>query len=215
MEAFHVKHANPAPSPASAATALPPALAERLELYAQLLRRWNGTVQLVSSRDLDHLWDRHIRDALQLLPLIPPGLNRAIDLGSGGGLPGLVLALATGIRFELVESDLRKAAFLREAAAQTGAPVTVHACRIEDVALAPAPLVTARALAPLPRLLALAYPLLADGGLCLFPKGQRFQAEIDAAACDWSMTLQTVPSGVAPGAQLLLLRDLRPKGLSS
>lgn len=194
---------------------LPPAIRTRLERYVALLQRWNSTVQLVSRRDIAFLWSRHIADALQLLPLLPPGLDRAIDLGSGGGLPGLVLAIASGIPFDLVESDLRKAAFLREAAAQTAAPVQVHACRIEAVSIPPAHLITARALAPLSQLLALAHPLLAPGGLCLFPKGVQVQDELDAARLSWDMTISLRPSQVMPDARLLLLRDIRPKGSSS
>ena len=96
---------------------------------------------------------------------------RAIDLGSGAGFPGLILALATSSQFDLIEADQRKAAFLREAARVTGAPVRIHATRIESAGLAPAPLITARAVAPLSKLLALAAPLLAPGGHCLFLKG--------------------------------------------
>ncbi len=114
-----------------------------------LLVKWNPTIRLVSPPDLAAIWPRHIADSLQLLPLIPAGLDGAIDLGSGGGLPGLVLAIATGIHFDLVESDSRKAAFLSEAAIATRAPVTVHASRIEEVRLPRGGLVTARALAPL------------------------------------------------------------------
>lgn len=191
--------------------ALTPDQRERLRLYAALLARWNQTIRLVSQQDVAAIWTRHIEDSLQLLPFLPPGLSGAIDLGSGGGLPGLVLALASGVPFDLVESDGRKAAFLREAAQVTGAPVTVHAQRIETLALPPRPLVTARALAPLPRLLALAAPLLAPGGTCLFPKGQTHDAEIDEARRSWRMTLDIVPSLTAPEARLLVIRNLEPR----
>lgn len=160
---------------------------ERLAAYEALLRVWNPKINLISSSDLQHLWARHIDDALCLVPLIPPGVSRAIDLGSGGGLPGLVLAIATGIAFDLVESDTRKAAFLREAARITSAPVTVHHARIEAVLLPPAPLVTARALAPLPRLLELSAHFLAPGGLALFPKGDRLEEELTQARRTWTM----------------------------
>ncbi len=134
--------------------------------------------------------------------------DRAIDLGSGAGFPGLVLAIATGVPFDLVEADQRKAAFLREAARQTGAPVRVHAVRIEAAAIAPAPLVTARALAPLPKLLALAAPLLAPGGTCLFLKGANVQAELTEAAAQWHMRVETIPSRTEPGACILRITDL-------
>src|SRR5438309_842097 len=151
-----------------------PSLAEdvagRLHEYAALLARWTQRISLISRGDEAHIWDRHVQDSLRLVELIPPGTARAIDLGSGAGLPGLVLAVATGIPFDLVEADRRKAAFLLEAQRVTRAPVRVHAARIEQVEINPAPLVTARALAPLPVLLGLAAPLLAPGGVCLFPK---------------------------------------------
>ena len=168
---------------------LPRETEDRLRAYAALLATWTRRISLVSTQDQAQIWTRHVQDSLRLLPLIPPGTTRAIDLGSGAGLPGLVLAIATGIAFDLVESDRRKAAFLTEAARITGAPVQVHAARIEACSIPPAPLVTARALAPLPALLALAAPLLAPGGTALFPKGARAEAEINAARAGWSFTL--------------------------
>jgi 16S rRNA (guanine527-N7)-methyltransferase len=104
----------------------------RLSAYADLLRAWNRRINLISRADESNLWVRHIEDSLQLASLIPRDCDRAIDLGSGAGFPGLVLSIATGIHFHLVESDQRKAAFLREAARVTGAPVAVHATRAED-----------------------------------------------------------------------------------
>jgi 16S rRNA (guanine527-N7)-methyltransferase len=187
-------------------------LRERLTLYADLLSKWNPTIRLISPQDLAALWPRHIEDSLQLVPFLPDDLDGAIDLGSGGGLPGLVLALASGVHFDLVESDGRKAAFLREAALATAAPVTVHAERIETVSIPPQRLVTARALAPLAKLLDLAYPLLAPGGQCLFPKGERAEAELQEAAQRWSMRVQSIPSRTSPDARLLLVHDIYPRG---
>ncbi len=151
---------------------------------------------------------RHIADSLQLVPLMPPALDRAIDLGSGAGFPGLILALATGVPFDLIEADQRKAAFLREAARITGAPVHVHAVRIEAADLPPAPLITARALAPLPKLLGLAAPLLAPGGQCLFLKGADVQTELTHAAAQWHMQVERIPSRTAPDACILRISDL-------
>ena len=132
---------------------------------------------------------------------------RAIDLGSGAGFPGLILALATGTPFDLIEADQRKAAFLREAARVTGAPVRVHATRIESAGLAPAPLVTARAVAPLSKLLALAAPLLAPGGQCLFLKGASVQSELTHAAAQWHMHVERIPSRTAPDACILRISN--------
>lgn len=160
-------------------------VAERLRAYAALLGRWTQRINLVSRGDTAQIWRRHVLDSLRLLPLIPAGVDRAIDLGSGAGLPGLVVALASGIPFALVESDRRKAAFLEEAARVTGAPVQVHWVRIEAAGLPPAPLVTARALAPLDGLLGLAAPLLLPGGTGLFPKGAHAAEELAAARANW------------------------------
>jgi len=163
---------------------------ERLQLFHSVLLRWNARINLVSSADAPHIWSRHIADALQLRSLIPADAQRGVDLGSGAGFPGLVLAIATKIPFDLIESDQRKAAFLREAARITCAPCTIHASRIESATLAPAPLITARALAPLSVLLELATPLLAPGGFCLFPKGESAEKEIAAASASWTMRIE-------------------------
>jgi 16S rRNA (guanine527-N7)-methyltransferase len=148
---------------------------------------------------------------LQLAPLMPPGLERAVDLGTGGGFPGLVLAIATGVAFDLIESDRRKAAFLRTAILETAASAAVHNCRIEDAPVPPARLVTARALAPLPRLLALAAPLLAPDGICLFQKGAKVEEELAAAERDWAMTVDRIPSRTNPDGAVLRLSGLRVK----
>ena len=196
----------------AAPTCTPPPVScetrDRLRAYAALLEKWTATINLVSAADRGHIWSRHVEDSLRLLPFIPPGATRGADLGSGAGLPGLVLAIASGLPFDLVESDQRKAAFLREAARVTAAPVQVHAVRIEASALPPAPLVTARALAPLSQLLALAAPLLAPGGTALFPKGARAAEELEQARRTWRMdaTLHTMPG--LPGA-ILAITGLR------
>lgn len=180
-----------------------------LDRYIDLLRNWSSRLNLVSARDLHLIRERHIADSLQLVPLLPPGVVRGIDLGSGAGFPGLILALATGIPFDLVEADQRKAAFLREAARVTGAPVAVHPQRIEQVALDPANVVTARALAPLPKLLPLVAPKLRAGGVALLPKGVGYARELTAAEREWQMNLAPVPSSTTDGAVILRISDLR------
>src|ERR1700722_3663372 len=157
-----------------------------LTTYADLLRKWNATINLVSAADLPHLWPRHIEDSLQLGTIAGPLPPRAIDLGSGAGFPGLILSIAFGIEVDLIEQDQRKAAFLREAIFVTGAPAHVHSTKIERATLSPAPLVTSRALAPLPVLVRLAKPLLADDGFCLFPKSHAAESEITEAERHWS-----------------------------
>jgi 16S rRNA (guanine(527)-N(7))-methyltransferase RsmG len=181
----------------------------RLRNYVALLLRWNATINLVGRGDSDLVWTRHVADSLRLQSLVPLGTDAATDLGSGAGLPGLVLAVVTGIPFALIEADRRKAAFLLEAARVTAAPVTVHCARIEAAQLPPAPLLTARALAPLPRLLDYAHRLLAPGGACLFPKGAGADAEIAAARHQgWRFTVEKHDDPAAPDSTVLRVSDL-------
>ena len=180
----------------------------RLDRFSTLLLRWNRTVNLIAHKDEPHIWQRHITDSLQLIPLIPPATPRAIDLGTGGGFPGLVLAVATQIPFDLIEPDQRKAAFLREAIRATGATASVHTVRAEHAVQTPASLVTSRALAPLPRLLRLATPLLAPDGICLFLKGANVDSELTATAAEWHMQVTRVPSQTAPDACILRISSI-------
>jgi 16S rRNA (guanine527-N7)-methyltransferase len=161
----------------------------RLEAYAALLTRWSARINLVGRDTLADLWRRHILDSAQLRALVPNSARNLIDLGSGAGLPGLVLAILGVPGVELVEADSRKSAFLREAARITEAGVTIRACRIQAVPPFPVGVVTARACAPLDRLLDLAEPFLASDNVCLFPKGERFEEELTLARKRWTMTV--------------------------
>jgi 16S rRNA (guanine527-N7)-methyltransferase len=181
---------------------------EKLEVFATLARRWSQRINLVSRSDLTALWPRHIEDSLQLGPLLETHPPPALDLGSGAGFPGLILSIATGHAFHLVEADLRKAAFLREAIRLTGAPATVHATRIEDLAVSPVNLITARALAPLNDLLSLATPLLRTGGECLFMKGRTAETELTLAESHWHMRVKRWQSRTDADAQILQLSEI-------
>jgi len=182
---------------------------ERLHAYAALVREWNPRINLVGPRDLPRLWERHVMDSAQLAPLVPPGVLG--DLGSGGGLPGLVLAIMRDGPVHLVESDRRKAAFLMEAARRLALPhVTVHPKRIEDAALPPLDALTARALAPLVELLPHAHRLLAPGGAAVFPKGRAVDAELTQAAAGWLMRVERLPSATDPDSTILRLTEVRP-----
>jgi 16S rRNA (guanine(527)-N(7))-methyltransferase RsmG len=194
------------------AVEIPPEARERLERFADLLLRWNARINLISRADEATIWPRHVLDSAQLAPLIPDAAGPLIDLGSGAGFPGLVLAVLTGRRVHLVESDQRKAAFLREAARLTRADVVVHAVRAETLRLPLAPVVTARALAPIADLLPLAAPLLTPDGVCLFPKGRGVDAELTAAASGWHMRVERFPSQTSPGATLLRISEIRRAG---
>lgn len=185
---------------------------ERLELLVSELVRWQAAKNLVSSSTLRDVWTRHIADSLQLHSLAPDAANW-LDLGSGGGFPGLVIGIClaekTGGHIDLVESNSRKCAFLRHAARITGAPVTVHAARIEDVIadfVGKVDIVTARALAPLPLLLGWCEELLRTGAIGLFPKGQHLDAELTEASKYWMIQASTVSSVTDDAARILLVR---------
>lgn len=175
------------------------------------LARWQKAKNLVSSTTLADVWTRHVADSLQLFA-IAPDAKRWLDLGSGGGFPGLVLGIClaeTGGHIDLVESNARKCAFLRHAARVTGAPVTVHAARIEDVIekfTGKIDVVTARALAPLPNLLGWCKELLRTGSVGLFPKGQYLDAELTEASKYWKIQASTVTSVTDPAARILVIR---------
>lgn len=182
----------------------------RLDAYVELLLRWNARINLVGRATVETVWQRHIEDSLQLLPLLPSGDGAMADLGSGAGLPGLVLAIATGRPMHLVESDRRKAAFLTEAAGRLGLDrVTIHPTRIEAARLPPISLLTARALAPLDMLLTYAQRLLAPGGTAIFPKGRSAEAELAEAGKAWSFTLDRFASRTAPEATIFRLSEIR------
>lgn len=184
---------------------------EKLEAYAAHLRKWNPAINLVSRTTLDDLWTRHLADSAQVFGLLPAGAGVLVDLGSGAGFPGLVLAILGVPDVHLVESDVRKAAFLREVARVTGAPATVHPVRIEVADTPPADIVSARALADLDLLLPWAHGLLKPGGTCLFPKGRTAEDELTAAANSWNMQVERFPSQTDPAGTILRITGLSPK----
>nr|WP_272877295.1 16S rRNA (guanine(527)-N(7))-methyltransferase RsmG [Neoroseomonas eburnea] len=184
-----------------------------LAAYRDLLLRWNATINLVAAKTAADIDRRHIADSLQLLPLLPTE-GPIADLGSGAGLPGLVLAAAMPEReIHLVESDKRKAAFLIEAAGTLKlTKVKVHATRIEQAALPPLAAVTARALAPLAALLVHAAEFLAPGGIAIFPKGRTAEQELTSAAADWHFTVERFASRTDPEATILRLSEISRAG---
>ncbi len=181
----------------------------RLERYLALLVQWQARINLVGKSTLADPWRRHMLDSAQLAPLIPDGARVLADLGSGAGFPGLVLAaLRPALDVHLIELDARKCAFLREAARTMGVSVTIHAARIEAMTPFRADVVTARALAPLDRLLALAAPFLAPGGVCLFLKGRGATAELTDSTKHWTMRAERIPSRSDDAGTVLRLKDI-------
>jgi 16S rRNA (guanine527-N7)-methyltransferase len=184
-----------------------------LRAFEAEVRRWTPTVNLVSRSSLEHLWDRHINDSAQIFRACPTDATRWLDLGSGGGFPGLVVAILgrefrPELHVTLVESDQRKAAFLRQTAQKLGLDVVVMAKRIESLPPQGADVVSARALAPLAELLDLSLPHLKSGGTALFLKGARYAEEVSAARKSWAFDLETLPSAAQPDAALLIMRKI-------
>ncbi|WP_022703710.1 16S rRNA (guanine(527)-N(7))-methyltransferase RsmG [Pseudorhodobacter ferrugineus] len=187
---------------------------DRLCLFEQLIRKWNPTINLVSKSSLNDVWMRHIADSAQLYKHIPDGVVKCVDLGSGGGLPGIVLAAISVDQsperhFTLVESDQRKAAFLREAVRTLGINAAIIAQRAETLEPQGAELVSARALAPLSKLLTAAQRHLAKDGVCLFPKGENFAHEIDEAKHQFEFECKTVQSLTDPSGVILIVHGIR------
>lgn len=176
---------------------------DRLAAYEATLRKWQPKINLVGPSTLPDAWRRHFLDSAQLYQLLPEGARVLVDLGSGAGFPGLILAIMGVSEVHLVESDSRKCAFLREAARVAGASVTVHNKRIEAVPPIAADVVTARALAPLNDLLTWAYPFLQDRGAALFPKGQNVADELTDTTKYWKMRTERFDSRTDPTGTIL------------
>lgn len=185
----------------------------QLRDYVALLMRWNSRINLTAERDETTIWRRHVLDSMQIAPLIPPSLGPLVDIGSGAGFPGLMLAVANQRETHLVELDRRKAAFLIEAARVLGlSHVTIHPTRIENATLPPAAIVTARALARLPTLIMHAYRILAQGGVAIFPKGRTAAQELTDASSAWIMHVERFQSRTDPAATILRLSEIHPAG---
>jgi 16S rRNA (guanine527-N7)-methyltransferase len=182
--------------------------------FEELFRKWSTAINLASPSTLDQLWERHIVDSAQLFDMAPNAL-KWLDLGSGGGFPGIVLAILlkqrSGGSIDLVESNGKKAAFLRTAIGQFSAPGAVHAMRIDAAwaKIAPPDIITARALAPLSGLFTLAEPWLARGSAALFQKGRDYRREIEESRDAWSFDLVERESAVDKDSVVLQVSNLR------
>jgi 16S rRNA (guanine527-N7)-methyltransferase len=189
----------------------------RLDRFVETLLRWQDRLNLIANSTIGEIWMRHVADSLQLLPLAPKA-RVWVDLGSGGGFPGLVVACALAeeakARVHLIESNGKKAAFLREAVRVTGAPAVVHAVRAEkfgESCAEPVDAVTARALAPLKTLCDQAFPFIARGATGLFLKGQDVDAELTEATKYWRLRASKVPSKTSPEGSIVLIRGLEAR----
>jgi 16S rRNA (guanine527-N7)-methyltransferase len=188
---------------------------KRLDKFIEALLLWQQTTNLVAESTLPSLWTRHVADSLQLLGLAP-GARVWVDFGAGGGFPGLPIACALadkpGAMVHLIESNGKKAAFLREAVRLTGVPAKIHQERAEkfgESCKETVHAVTARALAPLKTLCDQAFPLVARGAVALFPKGQDVDTELTEAAKYWSIEAEKVPSKTSPDGCVIVIRSLK------
>ena len=186
----------------------------RLELFADLLKRWNRRVNLVSKDSLNDLWRRHMADSAQLRDVIPPYDGALIDVGSGAGFPGLVLAIMGLSDIHLIEASAKKCAFLREAARITAASVTIHNFRIArdatpHAALPEAAIINARAVSPLANLLDIVFPIMYDRTCCIFSKGVQADDELQEARRRWIFDVEQVPSKIEPGGVILKIGNVR------
>lgn len=186
---------------------------QALHGFEALVRRWTPTINLVSKSTLQDLWSRHIVDSAQIFNLCPPTAVRWVDLGSGGGFPGIVIAilakeLLPELRVTLVESDLRKATFLRQCGVALQLPIQVKSERIEALECLSADVVSARALAPLSDLLAYAVPHLRPDGVAIFLKGARNEVEVEDARKFWVYDVDTQPSLSDSEAAILAIRNI-------
>lgn len=183
---------------------------DKLQAYADLLRKWTPKINLISKSTVSEIETRHIWDGAQVFSA---RTGTWVDLGSGGGLPGVVIAIfaqSNGLNTSvtLIESDQRKAAFLRTCARELNVPINVVAYRIEDVPALNAQTVSARALAPLETLLSLASPHLAANGLCVFQKGALWKDEVEAAKQNWRFSYEAMPSKTNAEAVVLQIKDI-------
>ncbi|WP_341367746.1 16S rRNA (guanine(527)-N(7))-methyltransferase RsmG [Yoonia sp. BS5-3] len=181
--------------------------------FSDLVRKWTTKINLIAPSTIDDIWSRHVVDSSQLFRYAPNQFNHWVDIGSGGGFPGIVMAIYAkeqqpAAKFTLIESDQRKATFLRTASRELSLNVSVVAARIEDVPYGAADIVSARALATLSTLLPLANQHLAPDGTCLFHKGKRVDEEIEEARKNWLFDLEEHPSFTDPAARLLVIQRI-------
>jgi 16S rRNA (guanine527-N7)-methyltransferase len=186
----------------------------RLEAFDACLLDWSARHNLIARSTIEDRWDRHFRDSAQLFALIPKTAKTLVDLGSGAGFPGLVLAAlgAPRLQVTLVESIGKKAAFLSAAVEAMGlSTVDIVPARIESLRLKKPDVITARALAGLPKLCAYAYEIGGETSLCIFPKGQDVEVELTEASKYWHMRVERRASLTNPGSTILMIDTLRPK----
>lgn len=184
--------------------------------WESLLQKWNARINLVAPNSLPEFWSRHALDSAQVLPLIPDEAKVIVDFGSGAGFPGIAVAIEArhttpDRQVHLIESVGKKASFLKSVSRETGLKTTVHARRIEAIPSLKADIITARAFAPLHRLLPLAWHHIANDGQLVLLKGEGVDAELDEAAQDWQFDSHRTRSLTDDGGCILQIRNLSPR----
>ena len=182
---------------------------DKFRAYLALLEKWQRRINLVANSTLPEAWQRHILDSGQLAAYYPPQAKRILDIGSGAGFPGLVLAIMGGVTVDLVESDQRKAVFLSTVIRELGLPATVHNQRIESLPNLTPDVITARAVAPVPKLLKLIETQLSPACVCLFLKGAAVEDELTNLQSYSTMVATTHPSLSGPTGVVLELKNTR------
>jgi 16S rRNA (guanine527-N7)-methyltransferase len=180
----------------------------RLEAYVELLGAWNRRINLVGPRTIGDVWRRHILDSAQLFPFVPPKTRMLLDIGSGAGLPGLILAILGVEEVHLIEADQRKCAFLREAARITETAIQIHPLRLEKCRHFSADVITARAFAPLGNLLDQVVGFIDTHSILLVLKGRTVGEELTEAAKAWNMRATSHQSVSDPSGTVLRLEQV-------
>jgi 16S rRNA (guanine527-N7)-methyltransferase len=188
---------------------VPREVLRRLERYAEILVKTNDQMNLVASSTIPELWRRHFWDSVQLLPLIPRGSRSLVDLGSGAGFPGLVLAILGVPEVHLVESVGKKVKFLEEVAAEVAPHVTIHHARAESIRGLQTDIITARAVTALPELLSLAKPFFKKESVGLFLKGEKVEGELTEARKYWTFILEKKQSLTDKSGTILVMKNLK------
>ena len=186
---------------------------EHYKEWSNLLSHWNRKINLVSSHTINNFWLRHALDSYQLTGYVPSGAKTILDMGAGAGFPGLAFAIhaaqeQNGQHVTLVESNGKKCNFLRAVIRELGLPASVMQARAENIRPQPYDIITARAFAPLPKLLTYSAPFWSETTIGIFPKGERWQDEVKAAQTYWCFKLESEPSQTDENAKTLLVRGL-------
>ncbi len=186
---------------------------DRLRTYEALIRKWNKAINLVAPSTLDDLWNRHFQDSMSAFAACPINTGQWVDMGSGGGFPGAVVGIiaadiAPDIKVTCIETDQRKAAFLKTLSIETGVPINVLTQRIEDTPAQNADILSARALAPLNKLLGYAETHLSANGTAIFLKGATWRQEVKEALETFRFTVENKPSPTNPGSAILVIGDI-------